>query len=147
VTINGIPRPTWQDTTIKTITAINVPYSSNVSATNAISYSFVGSSPSWLFLNTSTGVLSGTPSQNNVTYSLSSVDKQFTIRATGANGDTADFTFPGIDVVHPIKIYKEFTSSFDYPSQQVRRREGASYTNVQWVKRWNGSSWVNADIS
>lgn len=147
VTINGVPRPTWQDTSIETLTAINVPYLSSVGATNAVSYSFVGSSPSWLSLNASTGGLSGTPTNNDVSYLLSSVDKQFTIRATGANGDTADFTFPGIDVVHPIKIYKESSSSFDYPSQQVRRRDGSSYVNVQWVKRWNGSSWVDADIN
>ena len=147
VTINGIPRPTWQDTTIETLSAINVPYSSSVSATNTVNYSFVGSSPSWLSLNASTGALSGTPTSNDVTYSLSEIDKQFTIRATGSNGDSEDFTFSGIDVVHPIKMYKEATSSFDYPSQQVRRREGSSYANVQWVKRWNGSSWVDSDIN
>lgn len=147
VTINGIPQPTWQDTVIDEIAAINVPYSSNVSASNTTSYSFVGSSPSWLNLNSSTGDLSGTPTYLDVTYGLSDVEKQFTIRATGSGGETVDFTFSGIDVVHPIKIYKESSGTFEYPSDHVRRRGGSSYSSVQWVKRYDGNNWVDADLS
>lgn len=147
VFINGIPQPTWQDTTIDTQAAINIPYSSNVSATNTTSYSFVGNYPVWLNLNASTGELSGTPTYTDVTYGLSSVDKQFTIRATGSGGESVDFTFGGIDVVHPIKIYNESTSSFEYPTSHVRRRGGSAYSSVQWVKRYNGTSWVDADLT
>ena len=147
VFINGIPQPTWEDTTIDNQAAINVPYSSNVSASNTVSYSFVGSYPTWLTLNTSTGGLSGTPTYTDVTYGVSEVDKQFTIRATGSGGESADFTFSGIDVIHPIKIYNESTSSFEYPTSHVRRRGGSTYSSVQWVKRYNGSSWVDADLT
>ena len=147
VNINGIPQPTWQDTTIDTTAAINIPYSSNVSATNTTSYSFVGNYPTWLNLNTSTGELSGTPTYTDVTYDLSDIDKQFTIRATGSGGESVDFTFGGIDVVHPIKIYKDASGQFEYPSSHVRRRGGSTYSNVQWVKRYNGTSWVDADLT
>lgn len=147
VFINGIPQPTWQDTTIDTQAAINIPYSSNVSATNTTSYSFVGNYPTWLSLNTSTGELSGTPTYTDVTYDLSDIDKQFTIRATGSGGESVDFTFGGIDVVHPIKIYKDASGQFEYPSSHVRRRGGSTYSNVQWVKRYNGTSWVDADLT
>lgn len=147
VTINGIPQPTWQDTTIDTLAAINIPYSSNVSATNTTSYSFVGNYPLWLNLNSSTGELSGTPTYTDVTYGLSSVEKQFTIRANGSGGEYADFTFAGIDVVHPIKIYKESSGTFEYPSDHVRRRGGSSYASVEWVKRYDGNNWVDADLS
>ena len=147
VTINGIPQPTWQDTTIDTQAAINIPYSSNVGATNTTSYSFVGSYPTWLNLNASTGELSGTPTYTDVTYGLSSVDKQFTIRATGSGGESVDFTFSGIDVIHPIKVYNESTSSFEYPTSHVRRRGGSTYSSVEWVKRYNGTSWVDADLT
>jgi len=70
----------------------NISYSTTISATNddePVSYSlFSGSLPTGLTLNSSTGVISGTPS--------SSTNSAFTIRATEAGGNFADrqFTIP-----------------------------------------------------
>ena len=81
--------PTWVTASALPTFTRNVAYSTTLSATNddaPVSYSlFSGSLPSGLTLNSSTGVISGTPS--------SSINTTFTIRATESGGNFADRQF------------------------------------------------------
>jgi hypothetical protein len=86
--------PTWVTASgnLSTFTR-NVSYSATISATDAhtITYSVSsGSLPTGLNLNSTTGVISGTPSDG--------VAQTFTIRATNAGGQSADrsFTIPNV---------------------------------------------------
>lgn len=81
--------PVWVTTSPLPIFAYNASYSTTLSATDAngsVSYSIVsGSIPSGLSLNSSSGVISGTPT--------SSSNTTFTIRATDLGGNYVDRSF------------------------------------------------------
>lgn len=148
VYINPLPVPTWSDITIDTVAAINQPYSSNVSATNATAYAIFGN-PQWLSINSSTGALSGTPTYQDVTYGLSAAQKEFTIEASN-DVETISQTF-SIDVVHPMKIYKTAFGSFVYPTSQVERFDQSlnDFVPVQWIKRYDEDTdtWYHIDLN
>lgn len=136
VYINALPVPAWTDTTISNTAYVNGAYSSNVSATNATSYTLI-SAPSWLQISSS-GALSGTPASTDVTYGLTQAQKTFTIRANGVN-ESIEQTFY-IDVVHPVSIYKN--SSFGYPTQNVKRYDQSTgqFISVANIRRRNASN-------
>ena len=58
------PPPAWITSTNLIGGKVGVAYSTTVSASNANTYTVSGSKPDWLSLNTATGALSGTPTEN-----------------------------------------------------------------------------------
>ena len=149
LTVNGIPRPTWQDTAIDELAAVNVPYSATISATNVISYSFVGAAPSWLSIGSSTGILSGTPTSADITYGLSNAQKAFIVSANGTN-ESVEQEFI-IDVIHPLKVFKTTEGDFVYPSSQVERYDATleDFVPVQNIRRRNdaNTAWEDIDLN
>jgi len=85
--------PVWQTSATLTTAYLNSPYTTTLSATDAdggssVTLSYVsGSLPSGLSFNSTTGVISGTPS----TYTVSSYT--YTVRATDSGGNYVDRTF------------------------------------------------------
>ncbi len=68
ITVNA-PLPAWVTGSTLTGGKSNVAYSATLVASNTTSYATSGTVPSWIALNTSTGQLSGTPTQEG-TYSI-----------------------------------------------------------------------------
>ncbi len=116
--------PSWTDNTLAGFTA-NVAYSDGVSATNSPTYSVsVGSLPSGISLNTSNGVVSGTPTTAGQSYS-------FTLRA--ANGDGAvTASFSGTVAAAPT-------------AGKIRTWNGTAWVYGP-VKVWNGTTWVEGPV-
>jgi hypothetical protein len=97
--------PTWSTTSPLSVASVGSAYSVTVTATDdsgtTPTYSILsGSLPSGLSLNTSTGAITGTPS------SAPAQGTSFVLRATDANGYTADRTF-----LIPFPRTATFTSS------------------------------------
>lgn len=116
--------PAWSDNTLAGFTA-TVAYSDGVSATNSPTYSVsAGSLPSGISLNTSNGVVSGTPTTAGQSYS-------FTLRA--ANGDGAvTASFSGTVGVAPT-------------AGKLKTWNGSAWVYGP-VKVWNGSAWATGTV-
>lgn len=116
--------PAWSDNTLAAFTA-TVAYSDGVSATNSPTYSVsVGSLPSGISLNTSNGVVSGTPTTAGQSYS-------FTLRA--ANGDGAvTAAFSGTVGAAPT-------------AGKLKTWNGSAWVYGP-VKVWNGSTWATGTV-
>ncbi len=116
--------PVWSDNTLAGFQA-GVAYSDGVSATNSPTYSVsVGSLPGGISLNTSNGVVSGTPTSSGQSYS-------FTLRA--ANGDGAvTASFSGTVGAAPT-------------AGKIRTWNGSAWVYGP-VKTWNGTAWVEGPV-
>lgn len=116
--------PVWTDNSLAGFTA-SVAYSDGVSATNSPSYSVsAGSLPGGINLNTSNGVVSGTPTTGGQSYS-------FTLRA--ANGDGAvTASFSGTVAVAPT-------------AGKLKTWNGTAWVYGP-MKVWNGTAWVEGPV-
>ena len=129
--------PSWIDSTLAGFQA-TVAYSDGVSASNmgySGSYSLIGSLPSGIFLNSSTGAVTGTPTTAGESYS-------FSIRASNSYG-TITASFSGAVATAPtagkVKVWNG--TAWTYGTVSV-------WNGTSWVagsaKVWNGSSWVTS---
>jgi hypothetical protein len=140
------PAPAWSDQTLADQLRLNVSYSDAVSATNSPTYSIdtVAESPTNLYLflpgvylNKTTGAVSGTPTQQGTFIK--------TIRASNAGGAiTKSFTL----YVNPVG--KRFTGSSSSSTLTTLKRYDPAASPSPWVfvntiKRYNGTSWENID--
>jgi len=130
LTVNP-PAPVFTDSTLITEASIGSSYSDQVVATDAASYSvFSGALPLGLSLNTSTGVVSGTPTTAG--------EYTFVLRATNVTGST-NMASRTITVISPVRVWDG--DEFVIGSLDVW--DGDEFvTGV--VKVWNGTSWVSA---
>lgn len=120
---------------------ISVAYADQVTASNATSYAVTsGSLPPGLSLNTSTGQISGTPTQNVFGAALSSYT--FTLTAYGASGTTPASKSFTISMALPINRTTN-TSGANSNAIIGQRWDGSSWVPIQTIKRWNGTAWVN----
>ena len=129
--------PSWIDSNLASFQA-TVAYSDGVSASNmgySGSYSLIGSLPSGIFLNSSTGAVTGTPTAAGESYS-------FSIRASNSYG-TITASFSGTVATAPttgkVKVWNG--TAWTYGTVNV-------WNGTSWVagsaKVWNGSSWVTS---
>ena len=130
LTVNP-PAPVFSDSTVNPSASIGSAYSDQVIASDVASYSvFSGALPDGITLNTSTGVISGTPT--------TAAEYTFVIRATNVTGST-DTPSRTITVISPVRVWDG--DEFVIGSLDVW--DGDEFvTGV--VKVWNGSSWVSA---
>jgi hypothetical protein len=112
---------------------LNIGYSDSVSASNTSSYSiFSGSFPPGLSLNSSTGAITGAPTEQG------SFD--FVIRATGGGGATNTPTLT-IEVRPPGKRFIDSSTSVNLTN--AKRFDGTQWVDVIIVKRFDGTNWVD----
>jgi hypothetical protein len=130
LTVNP-PVPVFSDATVNPSASVGSPYSDQVVASDVASYSvFSGALPDGVTLNTSTGVISGTPTTVGVF--------TFVIRATNVTGSTNTPTLT-IDAVSAVRVW----DGDEFVSGLVNVWDGDEFvTGI--VKVWNGSSWVSA---
>ena len=130
--ISGLAPPTFTDSTLSTDLRVGIAYSDSVSATDAESYSFVGTQPTGLTIDNS-GNVTGTPTAQG--------EFVFDIRATNAAGSTdAPFTL----------FVKPGGERYDGTAFQridtMKRYDGTAFVDVQFVKRYDGTAWVDANL-
>lgn len=131
--ISGLAPPSWTDQTLSTDLRRGIAYSDGVSATDAASYTTTGTFVPGLTLNSSTGAVTGTPTEQG-TY-------DFSIVASNAAGSaTAAFSLP----------VKPGAQRWDGSAWQwvetFKRWDGTAWVDVTSTKRWDGSQWVDADL-
>jgi hypothetical protein len=115
------PLPAW--TTNQTLIGgkANAPYSATVSASNTDSYAISGTKPSWISLNTSTGLLSGTPTEEG-SYSV-------TVVPTGPGGVGPSRTFSiSISSASPVWVDSQLQNASGVLN--VQYSDGFSASNV-----------------
>jgi hypothetical protein len=124
--------PTWNDQTVSSSASVGTAYSDGVNATNAASYSvFSGALPGGLTLNTSTGAVTGTPTEPGVF--------NFVLRATGSFEGTIDTATQTITVLGGGKVW----NGTAFVSGTTRVWDGTAFVSST-TKVWNGSEWVSA---
>lgn len=130
ITVNP-PAPVFSDSTVNPDASVGSPYSDQVVASDVVSYSvFSGSLPDGITLNTSTGVISGTPTTPD-TYT-------FVIRATNVTGST-NTPSRTITVISAVRVW----DGDEFIPGRVNVWDGDEFqTGV--VKVWNGSTFVPA---
>ena len=131
------PKPAfavWVDNTLTTTTVkVGQSYSDGISATGAVSYAVnTGSLPAGINLNTSTGVLSGTPTTVG-TY-------VFTLRAANSL-DERIFTGSLTITVEPAGSGKVWNGS-TWVIAPFKVWNGSIWVEAP-AKVWNGSSWID----
>ena len=128
------PAPSFTDTTVAGGT-LRKTYSDGVSASNSSSYAIAsGSLPAGLSLNTSTGAITGTPTQQG--------SFTFAINASGGGGTTGSGNLT-IQILPPGN--RRNSSDFNSNLAVAKRYNGTSWVNLTTMKRFNGTAWV--DIS
>jgi hypothetical protein len=127
--------PVWTDNTLAAFQA-GAAYSDAVAATNSPSYSVtVGSLPTGISLNSTTGAVTGTPTTGGQSYS-------FTIRAINGDGNvTQAFSGTVAAAVGAGKARVWNGSVWVYGT--VRVWNGSTWA-TGLVRVWNGSSWVQS---
>lgn len=124
--------PTWSDQTVSSSASVGTAYSDGVNATNAASYSvFSGALPGGLTLNTSTGAITGTPTESGIF--------NFVLRATGSFEGTIDTATQTITVLGGGKVW----NGTAFVSGTTRVWNGTAFVSST-TKIWNGSSWESA---
>lgn len=125
------PAPVFSDATIISEASVGSSYSDQVVASDVVSYSvFSGALPDGISLDTSTGVIFGSPT--------TSASFTFVIRATNVTGfaDTPTLT---ITTISPVRVW----DGDEFISGQVSVWNGNEFlTGV--VKIWNGTTFVSA---
>jgi hypothetical protein len=111
-------------------------YSDGVTANNTTSYAIAagGSLPPGLSLNTTTGAITGTPTQQG--------SFTFAITATGGGGPTGSGNLT-IQILPPGN--RRNSSDFNSNLAIAKRYNGTSWVDLTTMKRFNGTAWV--DIS
>jgi hypothetical protein len=124
--------PVWSTSNYTGPAKIGVAYSSQVTATNAVSYEVTsGSLPNGLSLNSSNGTISGTPTQKTSGSFFSEANGYldtftFTVRANGASGSTP--------------ASKQFTINTIFPGR--RRNSANQWVNQIIARRFENNAWV-----
>ena len=132
--------PSWTTATFDPA-YIDVPYSDQVTASNATSYAITsGSLPPGLSLNTSTGQISGTPTQAVSAGALQPYT--FSITAYGASGTTP--ATKSFTIVMALPINRTTNTAGANTNAVIGQRwDGSAWVPIQTIKRWNGTSWVS----
>jgi hypothetical protein len=126
------PLTRWIDQTLVELASQGAPYNDGVSAHNATSYSIIASPenlPSGINLNSSTGLVAGTPILPGVF--------RFIIRAANSFGsiDTSTLTIL-------VRGGGRVWNGTSFVSGNTRVWNGASFVPSR-TRIWNGSNWVN----
>jgi hypothetical protein len=116
------PPPAWVTGSTLIGGKAGVAYSATVIATNANTYTVSGSKPDWLSLNTSTGVLSGTPTQNNET-------AEITIIPSGPGGTGPSRAF-SIAIGAAAPEWTDSTLQNQYATLNIEYSDGFSAENA-----------------
>jgi hypothetical protein len=131
--IDGLPAPVFTDSTLSTDLRRGISYSDGVTASDATSYTTVGTFVPGLTLGTANGTVTGTPTAQG-TYN-------FDIVASNAAGSaTASFSLP----VKPGA--RRWDGSAWVRVETYKRWDGSAWVDVTQSRRWNGSAWVAADL-
>jgi hypothetical protein len=126
----GTPVPVWTDNTLAGFQN-GTAYSDAVSATNSPTYSVtVGSLPTGISLNTSTGAVTGTPTVANQSYS-------FTIRAINAGGNVTQAFSGTVAASGKFRVWNGSAWVYGTP----RTWNGSTWATGT-IRVWNGSAWV-----
>lgn len=128
--------PEWIDSQLQDDAAIlNVPYSDGFSASNVVASNgyIITGLPNGLTYNSTTGAISGTPTQHGV----------FTVSASalGQDGTTINTT-DILTVFYPGKRFD--TGGVPREISNIRRFNGTTWTEVQFVRRFDGTNWIEA---
>lgn len=128
--------PVWLDDQLQNSSGtLNVAYSDGFAASNVVASNgyLITGLPNGLGYNSSTGAITGTPTQTGV----------FTVRATalGQDGTSINATAT-LSIFYPGRRFAADGS----PARisDVRRFNGTSWVGAQFVRRFNGTSWVDA---
>ena len=128
------PAPSFTDTTVVG-GILGKSYSDGVAANTTTSYALAsGSLPPGLSLNTSSGAITGTPTQQG--------SFTFAINASGGGGTTGSGNLT-IQILPPGN--RRNSSDFASNLAVAKRYNGTSWVNLTTMKRFNGTAWV--DIS
>jgi hypothetical protein len=126
------PAPSFTDATVAN-GLLGVSYSDGVSANNTSSYAIAsGSLPPGLDLTTSTGAITGTPTQQG--------SFTFAITATGGGGSTSSGNLT-IQIFPPGNRRND--AGFDVNLANAKRYDGAAWVNLSTMKRFDGTNWIN----
>jgi hypothetical protein len=126
------PAPVFSDATVAN-GILGVSYSDGVVANNTISYAIAsGSLPPGISLNTSTGAITGTPTQQG--------SFTFAITASGNGGSTSSGNLT-IETLPPGNRRNEL--GFDVNLANAKRYDGTAWVNLSTMKRFDGTNWVN----
>lgn len=126
------PAPSFTDTTVAN-GLLGVSYSDAVSANNTSSYAIAsGSLPPGLSFNTSSGAITGTPTQQG--------SFTFAITASGGGGSTGSGNLT-------IQIFpagnRRNDVGFDVNLANAKRYDGTNWINLSNMKRFDGTNWIN----
>ena len=126
------PAPVFSDATAAN-GILGVSYSDGVVANNTNSYAIAsGSLPLGLSLNTGTGAITGTPTQQG--------SFTFAINASGNGGTTGSGNLT-------IQIFpagnRRNDVGFDVNLANAKRYDGAAWVDLSTMKRFDGTNWVN----
>jgi hypothetical protein len=128
------PAPVFSDSVLVAQASIGSSYSDAVVASDVASYSvFSGELPPGITLNTSTGVVSGTPTTAG--------EYTFVLRATNVTGST-DTPSRTITVISPVRVWNGTEFVIGSLNVWVGPDEEDFVNGV--VRVWNGSGWVSA---
>jgi hypothetical protein len=126
------PAPVFSDATVAN-GILGVSYSDGVVANNTISYAIAsGSLPPGISLNTSTGAITGTPTQQG--------SFTFSINASGNGGTTGSGNLT-IQIFPPGNRRND--AGFDVNLANAKRYDGTAWVDLSTMKRFDGTNWVS----
>jgi hypothetical protein len=126
------PAPVFSDATVAN-GILGAPYSDGVVANNTISYAIAsGSLPPGLSLNTGTGAITGTSTQQG--------SFTFAINASGGGGTTGSGNLT-IQVLPAGNRRNDL--GFDINLANAKRYNGTAWVDLSTMKRFDGTNWVS----